>query len=85
MFQKRSVTAADGAELHALIEEMPDSDWRAVGIVRLDNKSEVQQQPVGIEMFPTEVEARAWVDRAAKAKGFKSCKLRVIRQPIQGT
>ena len=52
MFQKRSLTAADGAELHALIEEMPDSDWRAVGIVRLDNKSEVQQQPVGIEMFP---------------------------------
>ena len=79
MFQKRSLTAADGAELHALIEEMPDSDWRAVGIVRLDNKSEVQQQPVGIEMFPTEAEARAWVDCAAKAKGFKSCKLRVIR------
>jgi len=75
MFQKRSLTAADGAELHALIEEMPDSDWRAVGIVRLDNKSEVQQQPVGIEM----AEARAWVDCAAKAKGFKSCKLRVIR------
>jgi hypothetical protein len=35
-------------ELHALIEEMPDGDWRAVGIVRLNNKSEVQQQPVGI-------------------------------------
>jgi len=68
MFQKRSLTAADGAELHALIEEMPDSDWRAVGIVRLDNKSEVQQQPVGIEMFPIEAEARAWVDCAAKAK-----------------
>jgi hypothetical protein len=41
MFQKRSLTAADGAELRALIEEMPDGDWRAVGIVRLDNKSEV--------------------------------------------
>lgn len=79
----RSLTAADGAVFYALIEEMPDGMWRASGVVRLDKKSEVQEQTSGIEMFPTEKAARDWVDRAGAARGFKSCKLNVRRQPSQ--
>jgi hypothetical protein len=80
-----NLTAADGAEFHALIEEMPDGTWRASGVVRLDKKSEMLEQTSGIEMYPTEEAARAWVDRAGAARGFKSCKLNVSRQPSRGT
>jgi hypothetical protein len=32
----KPLTAADGAEFHATIEEMPEGIWRASGVVRLD-------------------------------------------------
>jgi hypothetical protein len=32
----RPLTAADGAEFRALIEEMPDGVWRASAVVRLE-------------------------------------------------
>jgi len=83
MMPNKSLTAADGAVFHALIEEMADGKWRTSGVVRLDKKSEVLEQTSGVEMFPTEKEARAWVDRAGAARGFKSCKLQVRRQPSQ--
>ena len=78
----RSLTAADGAEFHALIEEMADGMWRASGVVRLDKKFELLQQTSGVEIFPTEKAARAWVHRAGAARGFKSCKIQVLPQPI---
>jgi hypothetical protein len=46
-------TVADGAEFLALIEEMPDGERRASGVVRLDKKSEIIEQSSGIEMSPT--------------------------------
>jgi hypothetical protein len=76
----RSLTAADGAEFFAMIEEMPDSSWRASGVVRLDKKSEVLEQPLGVETVPDETAARAWVEKAGAARGFKSGKLEVRRQ-----
>jgi len=78
-----TLTGADRAEFHALIEELPDGTWRASGVVRLDKKYEVLEQPLGIEMVPTESAARAWVDKAGATRGFKSCKLKVRRQPQQ--
>jgi hypothetical protein len=75
-----TLTAADGATFHAMIEEMPDGNWRASGVVRLDKKSEMQEQTSGVEMFPTEAAARAWVEKAGASRGFKSCKLQVRRQ-----
>ena len=74
-------TGADGAVFYALIEEMPDGMWRASGVVRLDKKSKVQSS--GVEICPTEEAARAWVDKAARSRGFNSCKLQVRRQPLQ--
>jgi hypothetical protein len=80
MEKSRSLTASDGAEFRAMIEEMPDGTWRASGVVRLDKKFEVQEQTSGIEMCATEEAARAWVDRAGAARGFTSCKLEVKRR-----
>lgn len=79
----KSLTAADGAVFRAEIEEMPDGMWRASGVIRLDKKSEVLEQPFDIKKFPSEKDARDWVDRAGKRHGFKSCKLKVTRQPSQ--
>jgi hypothetical protein len=78
-----TLTAADGAEFHALIEEQPDGTWRASSVVRLDKKYEVLEQTLDIKMFPTESAARAWVDKAGATRGFKSCKLQVRRKPGQ--
>lgn len=80
---RNNLTAADGAKFFALIEEMPDGMWRASGVVRLDKRSEIQEQTSGIEMFPTEETARAWVERAGAARGFTSWNLSVRRQPSQ--
>jgi len=78
-----NLTAADGAKFYALIEEMLDGQWRASGVVRLNKNSEVREQTSGIEMFPTEKAARAWVGSASAARGFKSYSLNVRRQPTQ--
>ena len=78
-----SLNPADGATFHAMIEEMPDGMWRASGLARLDEKSQVQEQTLGMEMCPTELTARAWVNRVGALQGFKSCKLEVRRQVRQ--
>jgi hypothetical protein len=77
----KPLTAADGAEFHATIEEMPEGLWRASGVVRLDAEPEVRRQAYGVEMLSGEEAARTWADRAAMARGFLSFKLEVKRQP----
>lgn len=68
----KSLTAADGAEFLGLIQEVDNGQWRASANVRLDSGSHVDDQPSGIEMFGSEADARAWIDRAAQARGFTS-------------
>jgi hypothetical protein len=86
MMPNQYLTVADGAVFRADIYEMPDGAWRASGIVRLDEKFGMQEQIVlirqtsEIEMFPTEQAARARIDRAGAARGFKSYKLKVHYQ-----
>lgn len=64
----RSLTASDGAEFLSLVQELDGGKWRASANVRLD----AEDQPLGIEVFGSEDDARAWLDRAAQARGFTS-------------
>jgi hypothetical protein len=82
---RRSLSAADGAKFRALIEEMPDGQWRASGQVKLDMKSKIEDQTSDIEMFPSEEQARAWAETAARARGFSDFFLKVVRQPGSAT
>jgi hypothetical protein len=70
------LTEADGAELHALIEECEDGQWRASGYVQVDEADETLEQTLGIEMFPDEDGARKWANDRALARGFKKYKIR---------
>ena len=76
-----SLTAADGAVFHVLIEEMTDGQWRVSGQVKLDQKSHVDVQTSDIQMCQSEGKAREWANAAAKARGFTRFGLDVIRQP----
>jgi hypothetical protein len=80
----KNLTAADGAEFHAMIEETPEGQWRASAHVRLVNRSHVDEQTSGIEMFHTQDAAREWAGRAAAARGFSTYKLEVVPQPKRG-
>jgi hypothetical protein len=77
----RPLTAADGAEFRALIEEMPDGVWRASAVVRLETESEEREQPHDVELFSSEQAARSRADRTAMGRGFLSFSLEVKRQP----
>jgi hypothetical protein len=73
----RSLTAADGAQFHALIKQVLDGRWCALAVVQ----TETEQQSSTVETFWTEEAARAWVDRAAIQRGFTSYKPDIVRQP----
>jgi hypothetical protein len=75
----RNLTAADGAKFLALIEEMPDGQWRASAVVRLDTKSKIDEQQDDVCMFQSEEAARGWIHKAAAARGFSSVSIEVKR------
>jgi hypothetical protein len=75
------LSPSDGAEFQAIVEQLPDGQWRASGVFRLDKKSEILEEPAGIEMFPTEGAAIQWVRRIGADHGFKSFKLETVRNP----
>jgi hypothetical protein len=73
----RSLTAADGAQFHALIKQASVGRWCALAVVQ----TETEQQSSAVETFRTEEAARAWVDRAAVQRGFISYEPEIMRQP----
>lgn len=73
--QSRSLTASDGAEFLGLVQELDEGRWRASANVRLD----ADDQSLGIEVLGSEDDARAWLDRAAQARGFTSVIPDVVR------
>jgi hypothetical protein len=60
----------DGATFHGSIAAMPNGEWRANCYWRIgaDLKAEDMQS----RSFDTEGDARAWVQSAGAARGFKS-------------
>lgn len=64
------LTPDSGAKFEALIEQLPDSEWRASARIILDTHSDIHVERLGPEMFDSEEEASAWVTSTARAKGF---------------
>ncbi len=58
-----------------MIEECEDGQWRASGVVNVEEGNSTLTQTSGIEMFSNESSALRWIERAATTRGFKNYKL----------
>ena len=71
------LTADHGAAFDARIDEVKPGEWRASARVSLSRIRSVIDATVGPETFATEAEARAFLKRAAHARGFTAAPIAV--------
>ena len=64
--------AEDGATLHAHLEPVSGTEIQASCWAQLDHRSSIEVEAPDYLLCHDKAEARAWVQRTAAARGFKS-------------